>query len=69
MHQSIMNEQHNNITTEQMKHCKITNECKGKTKVTKTVDLKKEYGPKYFGVDRINTCDTCGKSYIVRTTI
>jgi hypothetical protein len=53
----------------EMRTCKITKGCEGKTKCTNTLDLKKEYGDKYFGIDRTNTCDTCGKSYIVRTTI
>jgi hypothetical protein len=52
-----------------MKDCKITKGCDGTTKVTKTIDLKKEYGDKYFGIDRTNACDACGKSYIIRTTL
>ncbi len=52
-----------------MRNCKITKGCKGKTKVTKTIDLKKEFGSKYFGIDRTKTCDTCNRSYIIRTTI
>ena len=50
-----------------MKNC-YNNKCKGSYKGTKTTGLKKQYGSKYFGIDRTYTCNTCNKSVIIRTT-